>query len=149
MVGFPVDEAAFARTVDRVIDKLGHGALVYRYRNDDGLPGHEGTFLICAFWLVDALAWLGRGEEAQTRFGALRALQNDVGLYAEEVAEDQSFLGNFPQAFSHLAFIHSALVLDLYAEGGREAVRGSYADRTLRETAARRAPSVGGTPTGC
>ena len=144
MVGFPVDEAAFARTVDTIIARLGHGPLVYRYRNDDGLPGHEGTFLICAFWLVDALAWLGREEEAQTRFAALRALQNDVGLYAEEVAEDQSFLGNFPQAFSHLAFIHSALVLDLYGHGGREAVRGTYADRCLRETAARRAPSIGG-----
>jgi alpha,alpha-trehalase len=144
MVGFPVDEAAFARTVDTIIARLGHGPLVYRYCNDDGLPGHEGTFLICAFWLVDALAWLGREEEAQTRFAALRALQNDVGLYAEEVAEDQSFLGNFPQAFSHLAFIHSALVLDLYAHGGRAAVQGTYADRSLRETAARRAPVVGG-----
>ncbi|WP_298964170.1 glycoside hydrolase family 15 protein [uncultured Methylobacterium sp.] len=142
MVGFPVDEAAFARTVEVVIDRLGHGPLVYRYRNDDGLPGHEGTFLICAFWLVDALAWLGREEEARTRFTALRALQNDVGLYAEEVAEDHTFLGNFPQAFSHLAFIHSALVLDLYAHGGREAVRGTYADRTLRETAARRVTRV-------
>lgn len=142
MVGFPVDETAFARTVDTIIDRLGHGPLVYRYRNDDGLPGHEGTFLICAFWLVDALAWLGREEDAQTRFAALRALQNDVGLYAEEVAEDQSFLGNFPQAFSHLAFIHSALVLDLYAHGGRAAVHGTYADRSLRETEARAAPVI-------
>lgn len=144
MVGFPVDEAAFARTVDAIIARLGRGALVYRYRNDDGLPGHEGTFLICAFWLVDALAWLGRNEEAQTRFAAMRALQNDVGLYAEEVAEDQSFLGNFPQAFSHLAFIHSALVLDLYAHGGRAAVHGTYADRCLRETATRRSAAFNG-----
>jgi len=142
MVGFPLDEAAFARTVDVIIERLGHGPLVYRYRNDDGLPGHEGTFLICAFWLVDALAWLGREEEARTRFTALRALQNDVGLYAEEVAEDMSFLGNFPQAFSHLAFIHSALVLDLFQHGGRAAVAGTYADRTLRETRARRVPET-------
>ncbi|MDP4022465.1 glycoside hydrolase family 15 protein [Methylobacterium sp. NEAU 140] len=142
MVDFPVDEAVFARTVDVIIERLGRGPLVYRYLNDDGLPGHEGTFLICAFWLVDALAWLGRIEEATTRFAALRALQNDVGLYAEEVAEDHTFLGNFPQAFSHLAFIHSALVLDLYAHGGRAAVRGTYADRTLRETDERRAPRI-------
>jgi GH15 family glucan-1,4-alpha-glucosidase len=142
MVGFPVDEAVFARTVEVVIARLGHGPLVYRYRNDDGLPGHEGTFLICAFWLVDALAWLGREEEARTRFDALRALQNDLGLYAEEVAEDRTFLGNFPQAFSHLAFIHSALVLDLSAQGGREAVDGTYADRTLRETRWRRVPWI-------
>lgn len=139
MVGFPVDEAAFARTVDTIIARLGHGHLVYRYRNDDGLPGHEGTFLICAFWLVDALAWLGRAEEARTRFEALRSLQNDVGLFSEEVDEDGRFLGNFPQAFSHLAFIHSALILDLFAHGGREALRGTYADRSLRETASRRA----------
>ncbi|MBD8908341.1 glycoside hydrolase family 15 protein [Methylorubrum zatmanii] len=144
MVGFPVDEAAFARTVDGVIERLGHGHLVYRYKNDDGLPGHEGTFLLCAFWLVDALLWLGRGEEARTRFQALRAMQNDVGLYAEEAAEDGTFLGNFPQAFSHLGFIHSALVLDLFEHGGRAAVQGTYADRSLRETEARRAPSIVG-----
>ena len=84
--GVVVDEAVFARTVEVVIARLGHGPLVYRYRNDDGLPGHEGTFLLCAFWLVDALLWLGRDAEARLRFNALRALQNDVGLYAEEVA---------------------------------------------------------------
>ena len=144
MVGFPVDEAAFACTVDAVIARLGHGHLVYRYRNDDGLPGHEGTFLLCAFWLVDALLWLGRDAEARTRFDALRALQNDVGLYAEEAAEDGGFLGNFPQAFSHLGFIHSALTLDLYDHGGRAAVQGTYADRSLRETDSRRAPRIAG-----
>ncbi|MFF8802150.1 MULTISPECIES: glycoside hydrolase family 15 protein [unclassified Methylobacterium] len=148
MVGFPVDEAAFARTVDTVIERLGHGHLVYRYKNDDGLPGHEGTFLLCAFWLVDALLWLGRDEEASTRFQALRAMQNDVGLYAEEAAEDDTFLGNFPQAFSHLGFIHSALMLDLYEHGGRDAVRGTYADRSLRETDSRRAPSIAGAEAG-
>lgn len=144
MVGFPVDEATFARTVDTIIERLGHGPLVYRYKNDDGLPGHEGTFLLCAFWLVDALLWLGRDEEARSRFAGLRALQNDVGLYAEEVAEDSTFLGNFPQAFSHLGFIHSALILDLHDHGGRDAVRGTYADRSLRETDARRAPIITG-----
>ena len=142
MVGFPVEKAAFERTVDAIIKRLGHGPLVYRYRGDDGLPGHEGTFLICAFWLVDALAWLGRAEEARTRFTALRALQNDVGLYAEEIAEDHSFLGNFPQAFSHLGFIHSTLILDLLSEGGPEALRGSYTDRALRGTDKRRVTKV-------
>jgi GH15 family glucan-1,4-alpha-glucosidase len=142
MVGFPVDETVFAKTVDAIITRLGHGHLVYRYKNDDGLPGHEGTFVLCAFWLVDALLWLGREVEARTRFAALRVLQNDVGLIAEQTAEDGAFLGNFPQAFSHLGFIHSALMLDLYEYGGREAVKGTYADRTLRETDTRRAPTI-------
>ncbi|MFC4175454.1 glycoside hydrolase family 15 protein [Microvirga sp. GCM10011540] len=144
MVGFPVDHDVFARTVDTVIEQLARGPLVYRYLNDDGLPGHEGTFLLCAFWLVDALAWLDRGEEAARRFEDLRKLANDVGLYPEEIAEDGRFLGNFPQAFSHLGFLHSALVLDLYREGGPEALRGTYADRTLRETRHRQAPRIGG-----
>jgi len=142
MVGFPVDEAVFARTVEVIDERLGYGHLVYRYKNDDGLPGHEGTFLLCAFWMVDALLWLGREVEARTRFAALRVLQNDVGLMAEQTAEDGAFLGNFPQAFSHLGLIHSALVLDLYEHGGREAVQGTYADRTLRETDTRRAPDI-------
>lgn len=142
IVGFPVDEGVFARTVDVIIERLGHGQLVYRYKNDDGLPGKEGTFVLCAFWLVDALLWLGREVEARTRFAALRVLQNDVGLIAEQTGEDGAFLGNFPQAFSHLGLIHSALMLDLYEHGGRAAVQGTYADRTLRETETRRAPTI-------
>jgi len=142
MVGFPVDEAVFARTVDVIDERLGYGHLVYRYKNDDGLPGQEGTFLLCAFWMVDALLWLGREADARTRFAALRVLQNDVGLIAEQTAEDGAFLGNFPQAFSHLGLIHSALMLDLYEHGGRDAVQGTYADRTLRETETRRAPDI-------
>jgi hypothetical protein len=69
-------------------------------------------------------------------------LQNDVGLIAEQTGEDGAFLGNFPQAFSHLGLIHSALMLDLYEHGGRAAVQGTYADRTLRETETRRAPTI-------
>lgn len=142
MLGFPLDDAVLERTVDAVIARLGHGPLVYRYKTEDGLPGHEGTFLLCAFWLVDALLALGREREARERFAALVAMANDVGLYAEEIGEAGEFLGNFPQAFSHLGLIHSALVLDLYEAGGREAVRGSYADRALRETRNRLAPSL-------
>ena len=142
MVDFPIDEQIIERTVDVVIDRLGHGPLVYRYKGDDGLPGHEGTFVLCAFWLVDALIWLGRFDEAKANFGALLDLGNDVGLYPEEFAADGTFLGNFPQAFSHLGLIHSALVLDLYAAGGKAAVRGTYADRALRETPNRSPASI-------
>jgi GH15 family glucan-1,4-alpha-glucosidase len=138
MVDFPLDDATLARTVDAVIRELGADPLVYRYRNDDGLPGHEGTFLVCAFWLVDALLALGRGEEARERFEALLALSNDVGLYAEEIGEDGTFLGNFPQAFTHLGMLQTALVLDLYDAHGVAGVRGTYADRALRDTPERR-----------
>jgi alpha,alpha-trehalase len=143
MVDFPVDRDVFERTVDRVIADLAQGPLVHRYCNDDGLPGEEGTFLLCAFWLVDALAWLGRGEEAYHRYEALRALQNDVGLYPEEIGDAGEFLGNFPQAFSHLGFLQTTLLLDLYRHGGAEAVRGTYADRAKRETPNRERPYFG------
>jgi alpha,alpha-trehalase len=137
MVDFPLDDQVLERTVDAVIEKLGHGPLVYRYRSDDGLPGEEGTFLVCAFWLIDALLTLDRGDEARQRFEELISMGNDVGLYAEEMSEDGTFLGNFPQVFTHLGLLQSALVLDLYESGGVEAVRGTYADRALRGTANR------------
>ena len=93
----------------KVIGRLARGPLVWRYRGEDGLPGEEGSFLVCAFWLVDALLVLGRGAEARARFEALLALGNDLGLYPEEMAEDGAFLGNFPQAFTHLGLVQSAL----------------------------------------
>ncbi|CAO4167481.1 hypothetical protein CLBKND_00990 [Methylorubrum aminovorans] len=86
-------------------------------------PGHEDTFLLCIFCLVDALLWLGREEEASVRINSSRALQNDVGLNAEELADDGAFLGNFPPDFGHLGFIHSALMLDLYEHGRQAAVQ--------------------------
>jgi alpha,alpha-trehalase len=137
MVDLPIDDEVLARTVDEVKSCLGHGPLVHRYRNEDGLPGDEGTFLVCAFWLVDALIALGRVDEARERFEQLLELGNDVGLYSEEMAEDGTFLGNFPQAFTHLGLLHSALVLDLVEHCGVEAVRGTYADRAVRETSTR------------
>jgi GH15 family glucan-1,4-alpha-glucosidase len=137
MVDFPIADAVLDRTVEAVIETLGHGPLVYRYRNDDGLPGQEGTFLVCAFWLVDALLALGRGEEARDRFETLLASANDVGLYAEQIGEDGTFLGNFPQAFTHLGLLQTALVLDLFDAYGVAGVRGTYADRALRSTDSR------------
>ncbi|WP_219929831.1 glycoside hydrolase family 15 protein [Teichococcus aestuarii] len=103
-----------------------------------GLPGHEGTFLLCSFWLVDALLVLDRKDEAKQRFDALLDHANDLGLYAEEIDEQGRFLGNFPQAFSHLGLIHTALLMDLYEAGGAKALQGTYADRALRQTEKRR-----------
>lgn len=138
MVGLPVEEETLARTVDAVATQLGEGPLVWRYRNEDGLPGQEGSFLVCAFWLVDALLALGRGEEARARFEGLVARGNDLGLFPEEMAADGTFLGNFPQAFTHLGLVQSALLLELYAAGGAAAVRGTHADRGRRMAERRR-----------
>jgi GH15 family glucan-1,4-alpha-glucosidase len=78
-------------------------------RNVDGLPGGEGAFLACTFWLADNLALMGRHAEARRIFERLLSLRNDVGLLAEEYDPYQKrLLGNFPQAFSHVGLINSA-----------------------------------------
>ncbi|WP_329624199.1 glycoside hydrolase family 15 protein [Streptomyces sp. NBC_01255] len=116
-VGFlPPDDPRVVGTVDAVRAELLHGGFLRRYSVDsgavDGLPGREGTFLVCSFWLADALRMTGRTEEARRLFDRLVALRNDVGLLAEEydpVARRQ--LGNFPQAFSHIGLVGTALAL--------------------------------------
>jgi GH15 family glucan-1,4-alpha-glucosidase len=89
--------------------------LLLRYRTHeavDGLPPGEGVFLACSFWLVDNLCLQGRWEEARALFERLVGLTNDVGLLAEEYDPvARRFLGNFPQAFSHVALVSSALNL--------------------------------------
>jgi glucoamylase len=78
----------------------------------DGLSGREGAFLACSFWYVDALALSGQRAEAEAMFERLLGLCNDIGLLAEEVDQESGhFLGNFPQAFSHLGLVNSAAVL--------------------------------------
>jgi GH15 family glucan-1,4-alpha-glucosidase len=115
-VGFlPPDDPRVLGTIDAVEKELTRGGLVRRYSTEDpvdGLPGSEGTFLVCSFWLADALHMTGRTEEAEELFERLVGLANDVGLLAEEydpVAGRQ--LGNFPQAFSHIGLVHTALAL--------------------------------------
>jgi GH15 family glucan-1,4-alpha-glucosidase len=99
-------------TIDAVNRMLRHGDFVYRYHAADGVPGGEGCFLNCSFWLVSALARSGRVDEATALMERLVARSNDVGLYSEEVdPASGAFLGNFPQALVHLALIDAAICL--------------------------------------
>src|SRR5215211_7787530 len=100
-------------TARLIQDNLSRGSLLHRYRGGDGLPGVEGTFVACSFWLVDALARLGQLGEAEELMDRMVGLANDVGLYAEEMEpEGGDFLGNFPQGLVHLALINAAATLE-------------------------------------
>jgi GH15 family glucan-1,4-alpha-glucosidase len=99
-------------TIDAVSRELRRGIWVYRYHAGDGLPGAEGCFVNCSFWLADALGRAGRVDEAATLMQQLLCEANDVGLFAEEVVPDTAeFLGNFPQALVHLSLIDAALAI--------------------------------------
>jgi GH15 family glucan-1,4-alpha-glucosidase len=109
LVGFvPSDDPRVRSTVaaieDQLIDDRG---LVYRYRHDDGLPGDEGSFLLCTFWLVQAHAMAGDVDRARQVFERAVAVRSDVDLLAEEYGGGQ-LLGNFPQAFSHVGLVNAA-----------------------------------------
>ena len=116
-VGFlPATDPRVAGTVEAIQRELVHDGFVMRYIPDkdaaDGLPPGEGAFLACSFWLVNDLAMLGRVEEAQALFDRLLSLRNDLGLFSEEYdQEHQRLIGNFPQAFTHLTLIASAVAL--------------------------------------
>lgn len=115
VVGFagPTDPR-FLRTLDRLGEELVSDSLVHRYAitGHDGLDGDEGTFNLCSFWYVDALTRAGRLKEARMVFEKMLTYANHVGLYAEEIGSSGEALGNFPQAFTHLALISSAVNLD-------------------------------------
>jgi GH15 family glucan-1,4-alpha-glucosidase len=107
------EEDRLEQTVRRIREELGSGPFLHRYRGDDGLPGDEGAFLTCSFWLVDALARLGQVEEAGELMEELLGLGNDVGMYAEEIDPSTgAFLGNLPQGLVHLALINAAVTLE-------------------------------------
>ncbi len=106
------DSARAIGTVDAIRKRLGAGGPLSTATSHDGLPGREGAFLPCSFWLVQALANLGRREEAEKLFDELLALGGPLGLYAEEMDPvSHAHLGNFPQALTHAALLQAALAL--------------------------------------
>jgi GH15 family glucan-1,4-alpha-glucosidase len=116
LVGFlPPDDPRFVGTVEAIEKTLMRNGFVLRYQThevDDGLPPGEGAFLACSFWLADALTLIGREKDARKLFERLLSLCNDVGLLSEEYDPlDERMLGNFPQAFSHIGLINTALNL--------------------------------------
>ena len=123
LVGFlPPNDARVVGTVDRIRQDLLHEGFVLRYQTSaddvDGLPGSEGAFLPCSFWLVDALSLIGRRDEARDLFERLLGIRNDLGLLSEEYDPvERRLLGNFPQAFTHVGLVNSAQ--NLSAPDGR------------------------------
>jgi GH15 family glucan-1,4-alpha-glucosidase len=113
----PFGDPRVQGTINRTLRDLTVNGLVYRYCGEDGVPGSEGTFGLCTFWMVHALALSGRVAEAREIFAGMSARCNHLGLYSEELDPRSSdLLGNFPQAFTHIGFINSALYL-AHAEG--------------------------------
>lgn len=111
LVGFiPPDDPRMRSTVDRIMEKLtDEQGFVYRYHSDDGLDGGEGTFTMCTFWLVDNLAMQGRVMEARALFERVLTYAGRLGLFSEEIdAVNKTALGNYPQAFTHIALVNSA-----------------------------------------
>lgn len=137
VLGLPMDVAMIRSTRLAVERELRTGDFLSRYKGADGVPGSDGAFLVCSFWLVDSLLAEGEGEEATRLFERLLACANDVGLYSEEIdPPSKAFLGNFPQAFTHLGLINTAVSLTLFRKYGAEGVRGGYADRAHRSVRA-------------
>jgi GH15 family glucan-1,4-alpha-glucosidase len=120
LVGFlPAEDERVVGTIEAVGRTLAWDGLIMRYEADeenvriDGLPPGEGAFLPCSFWYAADLALLGRTEEARALYNRLLGLRNDLGLISEEYdPEAGRMLGNFPQAFTHLALVSCAYVLD-------------------------------------
>jgi len=111
----PGRDPCWTSTLDAIGEDLVSDSLVYRYdveASPDGLRGHEGTFSMCSFWYVEALTRAGRLDEARLAFEKMLTYANHVGLYSEEIGPTGEALGNFPQAFTHIALISAAFNLD-------------------------------------
>jgi GH15 family glucan-1,4-alpha-glucosidase len=129
LVGFASPTDPLWQSTLRAVDReLVSDSLVYRYNpsaSPDGLRGSEGTFSICTFWYVDALARSGRLDDARLVLDKMFTYANHVGLFAEEIGLTGEQLGNFPQAFSHLALINAAINLNRALDEQQAVPRGA------------------------
>ncbi len=126
-------------TLDVMERELVSDSLVYRYdpeASPDGLGGAEGTFSLCTFWYVDALARSGRLEDARLTFEKMQTYANHLGLFSEEISSTGEQLGNFPQAFTHLSLINAAINVDYQMEHRAGSVAEMLDDTVLRSVAA-------------
>jgi GH15 family glucan-1,4-alpha-glucosidase len=129
LVGFlPASDHRVRSTIEAIERELIEHGLVLRYRPKeeevDGLPGEEGVFLPCSFWLVNCLHLIGRTKDARKMFDRLLSLRNDLGLLSEEYEpRSKRMLGNFPQAFSHVALVNSAAILDQKGDSKKKPAR--------------------------
>ena len=113
LVGFlPANDPRMLSTVDRIRERLMVNGLVYRYLGKDGVPGGEAAFPMCTCWLADNLAHQGRVDEAYALVERVASYGNDLGLLSEQIdPASGELLGNYPQGYTHLALIHSALTI--------------------------------------
>jgi GH15 family glucan-1,4-alpha-glucosidase len=146
LVGFlPATDPRMRSTIEAIERDLTEDGFVLRYKADeahevDGLEGREGAFLACSFWLADCLEMLGRHDDALALFERLLALQNDVGLLSEEYdAKAKRQVGNFPQAFSHVSLVNSAMNLSGYTSVKELGVeRRAVLSKLLRQSVRKR-----------
>ena len=127
ILGFlPIDDPRVAKTIAAIESDLVKDDLVLRYLSADGLRGHEGAFTWCTFWLVDCLAMQGRFEEAEEMYARILSRANPLGLFSEEIHTGTGeLLGNFPQAFTHIGIINSALFLNKTRGANRRHAHGA------------------------
>ena len=129
ILGFlPFDDPHVVSTIEAIQRELGHDGFLHRYRAEDGLPGGEGTFLLCTFWLIDCLIGQKRFEEAEILIKRIEGIANHVGLFSEEYDVNwKEALGNFPQALTHIGYINS--VVALHQAKGKMAGEGQWGEQ--------------------